>query len=140
MEIKWAKGEFHKFKANIKIKIGYIKDVTEIQKDDVFVFDGVFCKYKDKTFKQPSLRGGINQNWVTLMDEPEVKVHWKEKRHDNHAMTLFFNDESWNDIVTLVEKLGVKRHPMIRLAISYGLDRIKSMKAADVPLAIESRK
>lgn len=65
MEIQWKRGDYRKFYARMKIRVGG-KDTLDIQKGDEFEYDGTIVKYAGAEFPQPGLRGAIKEGWATL--------------------------------------------------------------------------
>jgi len=72
MQIKWQRGKYLTFYAQMKIRIGG-KDTYDIQKGDCFEYDGSIVKYAGADFAQPGLRGAISEGWATL-DESEARI------------------------------------------------------------------
>lgn len=66
----WRRGEFHKFYAKMKIRVGGHNgsQPVELLQGDEFEYDGSICKYAGAEFQQPNLRAAIRDGWAT-MDE-----------------------------------------------------------------------
>jgi hypothetical protein len=74
--IKWKRGEFIKFYALMKIRVGAAdpKSVPiDIMEGDEFEYDGSLLKYGGSEMHSPQLRGAIKNNWVTT-DPDEIGV------------------------------------------------------------------
>jgi hypothetical protein len=65
MDVQWKRGEFIKFFAQMKIRVGG-KDEVTIHKDDEFEYDGSVCKFAGAEFSTPALRGAIRNDWAIL--------------------------------------------------------------------------
>ena len=65
MDVQWKRGEYLKFFANMKIRIGG-KDEITIQKGDEFEYDGSVCRYSGTEFPTPTLRGAIRSDWARI--------------------------------------------------------------------------
>lgn len=67
---QWRRGEFHKFYAKMKIRVGGHNgsQPVELLQGDEFEYDGSICKYAGAEFQQPNLRAAIRDGWAT-MDE-----------------------------------------------------------------------
>jgi hypothetical protein len=65
MDVQWKRGDFLKFYAQMKIRVGG-KGTLDIQKGDEFEYDGTIVKYAGTEFPQPGLRGAVRENWATL--------------------------------------------------------------------------
>lgn len=68
MDIKWQRGNFLKFFAKMKIRIGGKDSVDIIHEGDEFEYDGSICKYAGAEFPQPGLRGAIKNDWASLTE------------------------------------------------------------------------
>jgi len=66
-QIKWQRGTFHKFFAQMKIRVGG-SNAVEISKGDEFEYDGSILKYSGMELSQPQMRGAITNGWATLFD------------------------------------------------------------------------
>ena len=69
-QIRWKRGEFRTFYAQLKIRVGGKNEIT-IGEGDEFEYDGSVCKYAGDEFSQPQLRGAISEGWATLDEEGE---------------------------------------------------------------------
>jgi len=65
MDIQWQRGEFKKFYANMKIRIGGSDVINSIEKGSEFEYDGQILKYAGADIPQPSLRGAIKADWAS---------------------------------------------------------------------------
>jgi hypothetical protein len=72
MEIQWQRGQFLKFFAQMKIRVGG-KETVDIYKGDEFEFDGTIVKHAGMEFAQPGLRGAVREDWATL-DPKSISV------------------------------------------------------------------
>lgn len=64
---QWRRGEFHKFYAKMKIRVGGHNgnQPVELLQGDEFEYDGSICKYAGAEFQQPNLRAAIRDGWAT---------------------------------------------------------------------------
>lgn len=72
-EIKWQRGTYLKFVANIKIRVGGGAPL-DIQKEDEFEFDGSILKYSGLEIPQSQMRGAISSGWARLVGSEEMGV------------------------------------------------------------------
>jgi hypothetical protein len=74
-QIKWQRGNFLKFFAQMKIRVGGASPV-DIMKGDEFEYDGSILKYSGMEFSQPQMRGAVLSGWATLAmdDMPSVEA------------------------------------------------------------------
>ena len=77
--IRWKRGEFRTFYAQLKIRVGGKQEVT-INEGDEFDYDGAVCKYAGDEFPQPQLRGAIKQGWATLDEEGAIPATFVSSR------------------------------------------------------------
>jgi hypothetical protein len=79
MDIQWKRGEFQKFYANMKIRIGGSDVISSIEKGSEFEYDGQILRYAGVEIPQPSLRGAVKANWFSLSEfdvkTPQSKVN-----------------------------------------------------------------
>jgi hypothetical protein len=68
MAIKWQRGTFVKFFAQMKIRVGG-QNSTDIQAGDEFEYDGSILKYAGAEVATPQLRGAIDAGWATFNEE-----------------------------------------------------------------------
>lgn len=64
-EVTWQRNKFHKFFAQMKIRVGGAAVPVDIQQGDEFLFDGTILKYGGSEFTSPQTRGAINAGWAT---------------------------------------------------------------------------
>jgi hypothetical protein len=64
--IKWQRGNFLKFFAKMKIRVGGTSTPIDINKDDEFEYDGSILKYAGMEIAQPQMRGAISNGWAVL--------------------------------------------------------------------------
>ena len=69
-QIKWQRGNYLKFYALMKIRVGGTVPV-DIQEGDEFDYDGSILRYAGAELGTPQLRGAIKNSWATL-DESDV--------------------------------------------------------------------
>jgi hypothetical protein len=72
MNIKWKRGDYIKFYASTKIRVGG-KDNTVIEEGDEFDYDGSILKYAGAEIASPQLRGAILSDWASLKEDEIVK-------------------------------------------------------------------
>jgi hypothetical protein len=77
--IRWKRGEFRTFFAQLKIRVGGKQEVT-INEGDEFDYDGSVCRYAGDEFPQPQLRGAIAQGWATVDEEGAVPATFTAPR------------------------------------------------------------
>jgi hypothetical protein len=70
MDIRWQRGNFIKFIAKMKIRVGG-NSALDIQSGDEFDYDGSILKYSGLEINQPQLRGAVSSGWVSLADGEE---------------------------------------------------------------------
>lgn len=73
MDIKWQRGKFVKFYAQMKIRVGGSVPM-DIHKGDEFEYDGSILKYSGAEISSPQLRGAISNDWATLHEDEEPSV------------------------------------------------------------------
>lgn len=78
-EMQWKRGEFQKFYAQIKIRVGG-KDTLDIQKGDEFEFDGTIVRYAGAEFPQPGVRGAVRERWATLTQQGQAIDAFRPER------------------------------------------------------------
>ena len=88
MDIRWKRGEFRKFFAKMKIRVGSVGNAAGgvIQEGDEFEYDGSILKYAGAELQSTQLRGAVLNDWVTIdeNDTPETlaqKIHVLEHAH-----------------------------------------------------------
>lgn len=64
-EIKWQRGQYLKFYAKMKIRLGGQQHSYTVESDDEFEFDGTMCRYSGMEFSQPGIRRAIAQGWAS---------------------------------------------------------------------------
>jgi len=67
---KWVKGQFHKFTALMKIRVGGTENLS-VEKGDVIEYDGSILRYLGLEVPTTSIRGSINQGWFVLGEVDE---------------------------------------------------------------------
>lgn len=65
-DIKWQRGNFQKFQAKMKIRIGGANAV-DIYEGDEFEFDGTILKYAGAEINTPQTRGAFKNGWFTTV-------------------------------------------------------------------------
>lgn len=71
-EIKWMRGNFLKFIAQMKIRIGGVTIPLEIHEGDEFEYDGSVLRYAGAEHATAGVRGAIRNGWAVLDgNEPE---------------------------------------------------------------------
>lgn len=70
---EWKRGQFLKFFATMKIRIGGT-NTLDVHKGDEFEYDGTIVKYAGAEFSQIGLRGAIEQGWAVLDPSQTDKV------------------------------------------------------------------
>lgn len=68
MDIRWKRGEFRKFFAKMKIRVGSVGNAAGgvIQEGDEFEYDGSILKYAGAELQSTQLRGAVLNDWVTI--------------------------------------------------------------------------
>jgi hypothetical protein len=84
MDIQWQRGNYHKFLARMKIRIGQnSQGIMQIEQGDEIEYDGTILKYAGAEITSPSLRGAIKTGWLVsvgndISDLPQsVQPHRK---------------------------------------------------------------
>lgn len=88
--IRWKRGEFHTFYAQMKIRVGGVNgnQSVDILSGDEFEYDGSIVKYAGAEFPQPGLRGAIRNGWATLDEDGEVPAAFTANRSVAQAQTV----------------------------------------------------
>lgn len=88
--IRWKRGEFHIFFAQMKIRVGGINGngTTDILAGDEFEYDGSIVKYAGAEFPQPGLRGAIKNQWATLDPDGNVPAAFTSDRNVAKSQTI----------------------------------------------------
>jgi len=68
--VKWQRGNYMKFFALMKIRVGGANPV-DIQEGDEFEYDGSILKYAGAEMPTPQLRGAIKNGWVTTEEDSQ---------------------------------------------------------------------
>ncbi len=71
--IKWQRGNYQKFFALMKIRVGGA-NAMDIQKGDEFEYDGSILKYSGMEIAQPQMRGAIQSGWASLVLDESAPV------------------------------------------------------------------
>lgn len=77
--IKWKRGQFYTFYAQMKIRVGGLNGQPDIEiaAGDEFEYDGSICKYAGAEYPQQGLRGAIREGWASLDEDagiPEGRI------------------------------------------------------------------
>lgn len=88
--MRWKRGEFHTFYAQMKIRVGGINgnDPVDILAGDEFEYDGSIVKYAGAEFPQPGLRGAVKNQWATLDPDGEVPAAFTADRNVAKSQTV----------------------------------------------------
>lgn len=73
-EIKWMRGTFLKFIAQMKIRIGGAAVPLEIHEGDEFDYDGSVLRYAGAEHPTPSVRGAVRNGWAVLDGDAALPV------------------------------------------------------------------
>lgn len=85
--IKWKRGEFVTFYAQLKIRVGGANPI-DILAGDEFEYDGSIVKYAGAEFAQPGIRGAIRQQWATLDPDGQVPAAFHSDRSVAKSQTV----------------------------------------------------
>ncbi len=72
-QVKWQRGSFHKFFAQMKIRVGG-QNAVEISRGDEFEYDGSILKYAGMEIASPQLRGAVSSGWASLTEDSDGVV------------------------------------------------------------------
>lgn len=70
----WQRGKFHKFYAQMKIRVGGAAVPIDIHAGDEFEFDGTVLKYGGGEYTSQQTRGAVDMGWATLTQDSEAPV------------------------------------------------------------------
>ncbi len=90
-DIRWKRGEFNIFYAQMKIRVGGINgnEPIVILSGDEFEYDGSIVKYAGAEFPQPGLRGAIRDGWATMNpDEIDLPNTFTSDRNVAKSQTI----------------------------------------------------
>jgi hypothetical protein len=75
MDIQWQRGEFLKFQAAVKVRIGQnAQGVGHIEKGDMVEFDGTTLRYAGTEVNSTSVRGSVKAGWLVPFSIKDVGV------------------------------------------------------------------
>jgi len=72
--IKWKRGQFFTFYAQMKIRVGGLNGQPDIEiaAGDEFEYDGSICKYAGAEYPQQGLRGAVREGWATTEEDAGI--------------------------------------------------------------------
>lgn len=134
--IKWQRGNFLKFYALMKIRVGGANPM-DIMKGDEFEYDGSILKYSGAEFSQPQMRGAVQSGWASLVLDEEANVDpVKLTRNIAKAQTI---NRDLNKVQraapTPIETSSLDEDEVLRVA-----DRTAAGKAPKIVTAQDNRK
>jgi len=124
--IRWQRGEFIKFFAKMKIRVGGQNSV-DIMEGDEFDYDGSILKYSGMEIAQTGIRGAIENGWATVREESDRPVTSPVRGSRNVASSQSVNrDLSRVQRSSSMETSSYDEDEVLRIG-----DRSASTKGAD---------
>ena len=88
--IRWKRGDFHIFYAQMKIRVGGVNgnQSIDILAGDEFEYDGSIVRYAGAEFPQPGLRGAVRDGWATMDPDGVVPAAFSATRSVAKSQTV----------------------------------------------------